>query len=553
MWRHFHLNFDDDDDDDDENENDEEVDVDIRLGRNRMDNNDNDDDIKNVDEEKKKNVWFKKLVPIVEHFRNTSLSLVFTLGSNVAIDEMIIRFRGRSNETHRIKNKPIGEGYKFFVVSETDGYCLNCTPDGRIAAKNNELEYEKDRSMGKTESMILHLVEFISSLKEKQINRIRKRVRVLTRTRQQRGNEVVEVVQDKFIVTMDNYFTLPKVIAKLREKGIGVVGTSRFRKNWPSKELKCIDGEKVQFNDFFWMIDTHSTLVARWKDNGMVFLTSTVHQVGNTIERLRKKPRSTATNKNHVEAVWGNNGSTNIYIPTLVDDYNHWMGGVDMTDQLISYYHPNIRCFRTWLPMFLQILSMIRTNSFVVYKSYYNQQNRKPPLNHKQFTLAMIESLLAEADYYFKRPNENNLITSSTSTAADPINETPPQSNSTRRSTNLQQSNTPRTPSLLSFPSHSPSVTSCSSRDLLWKRSEMEQHKRIKKVSNKKDRHGKSKRMNLPCVYCSDEYKVKKSTGAIDSSIKWDRYVKRTEFVCLKCDVFLCTQHFHLYHEYLGS
>ena len=132
-------------------------------------NDDDDNDIENVDE-RKKNVWFKKLAPIVEHFRNTSSSLVFTLGLNLAVDEMIIWFHGRSSKMHQIKNKPIGEGYKFFVASDTDGYCLNCTPDGRTAAKTNELEYEKDWSMGKTKSMILHLLQCISSLKEKQIN-----------------------------------------------------------------------------------------------------------------------------------------------------------------------------------------------------------------------------------------------------------------------------------------------------------------------------------------------------------------------------------------------
>ena len=77
----------------------------------------------------------------------------------------------------------------------------------------------------------------------------------------------------------------------------------------------------------------------------------------------------------------------------------------------------------------------------------------------------------------------------------------------------------------------------------------MEEHKRIKKVSNKKDRNGKPKRFNATCTYCSDEYKVKKKIGAIDPSVKWDRYVKRTEFVCSKCDVFLCASHFKLYHQ----
>ena len=50
---------------------------------------------------------------------------------------------------------------------------------------------------------------------------------------------------------MDNYFTLPGIIKKLRDKGIGVVGTARFKKNWPPKELKVIDKSDAEFNDFF--------------------------------------------------------------------------------------------------------------------------------------------------------------------------------------------------------------------------------------------------------------------------------------------------------------
>ena len=50
---------------------------------------------------------------------------------------------------------------------------------------------------------------------------------------------------------MDNYFTLPGIIKNLRDKGIGVVGTARFKRNWPPKELKMIDMKDVEFNDFF--------------------------------------------------------------------------------------------------------------------------------------------------------------------------------------------------------------------------------------------------------------------------------------------------------------
>ena len=84
--------------------------------------------------------------------------------------------------------------------------------------QKNQLEYENTHSGGKTEAMVLHLLEVIPSLKTKQTDQMNRNV----------SREVSEVVQSKFIVTMDNYFTLPKVISKLRENGIRVVGTSQF-------------------------------------------------------------------------------------------------------------------------------------------------------------------------------------------------------------------------------------------------------------------------------------------------------------------------------------
>ena len=57
-----------------------------------------------------------------------------------------------------------------------------------------------------------------------------------------------------FVVAMDNYFALPSVISALRELGIGVVGTSRMRKNWPPTELRGVNQESVDFNSFHYLI-----------------------------------------------------------------------------------------------------------------------------------------------------------------------------------------------------------------------------------------------------------------------------------------------------------
>ena len=85
---------------------------------------------------------------------------------------------------------------------------------------------------------------------------------------------------------------------------IGCLGTSRFRKNWPPSELKNLSHENVNFNDFYWMIDENNTLVARWQDNGLVFVVSTCHRVGHFRQLSRKRPRKTIKNAKHIDAVW---------------------------------------------------------------------------------------------------------------------------------------------------------------------------------------------------------------------------------------------------------
>ena len=114
------------------------------------------------------------------------------------------------------------------------------------------------------------------------------------------------------------------------------MGTSRAKKGWPPKEL--VVSEDHTFNDLFWCVDDHGTVTMKWIDNNIVFMVSTIHNVTDKFKRGRRRPRQTATNKNHVKEVWGQNAKVDIEIPRVIDDYNHWMGGVDLADQRISYY-----------------------------------------------------------------------------------------------------------------------------------------------------------------------------------------------------------------------
>ena len=85
--------------------------------------------------------------------------------------------------------------------------------------------------------MILHVTKIIDRFREKQKKRIERKYKY----RSTRGNNNArcdERMSDKQIITLDNYFTLPKVIKALRKHGIGVIGTSRFKQGWPPNELK---------------------------------------------------------------------------------------------------------------------------------------------------------------------------------------------------------------------------------------------------------------------------------------------------------------------------
>ena len=118
------------------------------------------------------------------------------------------------------------------------------------------------------------------------------------------------------------------------------------------------------------------------------------------IMKPRKKPRINEFNRKHIRLVWGDDHVVSIKIPTLINDYNMWMLGVDLVDQLIAYYRPKIRCRRTWMPLLLHCLDIIRVNSYVLYKetSYLHPAVNDDEIDsHKQFLIEFVNSLIRRA------------------------------------------------------------------------------------------------------------------------------------------------------------
>jgi hypothetical protein len=60
--------------------------------------------------------------------------------------------------------------------------------------------------------------------------------------------------------------------------------------------------------------------------------------IGHRIEpktfRMRKRPKKTASNAKITREPFGDKPTKILAIPTFIDDYNHYMGGVDQSNQL---------------------------------------------------------------------------------------------------------------------------------------------------------------------------------------------------------------------------
>ena len=100
-------------------------------------------------------------------------------------------------------------------------------------------------------------------------------------------------------------------------------------------------------------------------------------------------------------------GRVEVKIPQMIDDYNFWMGGVDKADQLIAYYLPDLRCHRNWLPMFIQLLAIIRVNSYLILKQTNDVIKADSHYTGKRYAVELL-------DVYLRRVNmlqhENNSV-----------------------------------------------------------------------------------------------------------------------------------------------
>ncbi|XP_046401626.1 piggyBac transposable element-derived protein 3-like [Ischnura elegans] len=234
---------------------------------------------------------------------------MFRPEEHLDFDECMIEYFGRHPCKQFLRGKPIRFGYKVWSLNTTAGYLVNFDVyQGRNPASNSE--YEK--MVGKCAAPLLQMLD--------------------------------EIPQEKknlaYKLYFDNLFTGFELLKELRSRGYGATGTireNRIPKDCPIMPSKEIRNKQRGFYDKC-LSEEDSILLVKWVDNSTVRVATTCHSI-QPVAPVWRFSRAEMRN-------------VRIPRPSVISEYNRYMGGTDRMDENVSYYRIGIRGKKWWWCIF---------------------------------------------------------------------------------------------------------------------------------------------------------------------------------------------------------
>ena len=99
-------------------------------------------------------------------------------------------------------------------------------------------------------------------------------------------------------------------------------------------ELKNRFATKLEWNTLLASV-VRDVLYLAWQDNNIVLSLSNIHTVDKAEdfrEKARRRPVKTSTNGRIVQKVFGSDYIKDLQIPCFIDDYNQYIGAIDLTN-----------------------------------------------------------------------------------------------------------------------------------------------------------------------------------------------------------------------------
>jgi Transposase IS4 len=302
--------------------------------------------------------WWIKLEPIASLVRQACKSAV-NPGSWLAVDETMVKFEGRTHHNVKIKGKPIDEGFKVWSLG-FDGYIWSWL-----------------WHYGREGTEDIRPQAFYSQGKERPVAKLAPTFQVPISLCKQ----TVYVYPNRpYIVFLDNLFLNVEVAHCLLELQVATMGTTRKRARGIPDSLLNLQEQKqhLVWNSMVAKV-IDKCLVFLWQDNKALIAISTPHSLHrreDLTEVLRKRPRSTNSNRAVILPVFNDESIKSLEIPVPIDDYNHGMCGVDIVNQLRKGFSCARPFEARWtLPLLYWIIDTSHCNAFIIYRSKQQVQS----------------------------------------------------------------------------------------------------------------------------------------------------------------------------------
>ena len=137
-------------------------------------------------------------------------------------------------------------------------------------------------------------------------------------------------------------------------------------------------------------------LCFRWMDNNVVRILSTIHPWNETALTTRRKPPTTSSNATMVRRAFGDQERMPCYIPSVIDDYNHHINGVDLADQRRATYTTHQRARRNWLAFLYFFLDMSIINAHLLFTMARNKRLNQLLNSHALQSSDLLSSPVAQ-------------------------------------------------------------------------------------------------------------------------------------------------------------
>ena len=247
---------------------------------------------------------------------NRNFSNNYSMGCNISIDESLIPFKGRLGFKQFIPSKRARFGIKCWVLADASNSFVSrfCVYTGRQA--------NVDQDVPLSTRVVRQLVEGLENLNHH--------------------------------LYVDNFYTSSALFSWLLDRKIFACGTVRKGRVGFPKELYFSRGRHDRGSTDY--RTSGEQLAQSWFDNKGVYFLSTMH----TAEYPVDTPEVDRTVRRRAA-----NGVIDVVAPPLLRDYNHYMGGVDLADNIIKHYSIGRKTFRAYRRILFHGIELCIHNAYV--------------------------------------------------------------------------------------------------------------------------------------------------------------------------------------------